>query len=68
VTGTVPATEAAMRSNGKDYVAFVYEDAGHAFADHFSETSFRAEVTRQAWERTLQFLDRHLKRVPSAAR
>jgi carboxymethylenebutenolidase len=68
VTGTVPATEAAMRANGKDYVAFVYENAGHAFADRFSESSSRPEVTRLAWGRTIQFLDRHLKRVPTAAR
>jgi carboxymethylenebutenolidase len=66
VTGTVPATEAAMKANGKDYTAFVYENAGHAFADRFSESSSRPEVARQAWERTLEFFARHLKRVPTA--
>jgi carboxymethylenebutenolidase len=67
VTGTVPATEAAMQAHGKDYTAFVYENAGHAFADHYSDSS-RPEVTRQAWERTLAFFERHLQKVGASAR
>ena len=40
---------------------------GHAFADHHSETSYGPESTRLAWERTLAFFAKHLKRaaVPS---
>ncbi len=68
VTGTVPATEAAMKANGKDYTTYVYENAGHAFADNHSETSYRPEVTRLAWERTLDFFAKHLKRATAAAR
>lgn len=67
VTGKVPATTEAMRAHGKDYTPYIYEDAPHAFANAWSE-AYRPEATRLAWERTVEFLQRHLKAVPAATR
>lgn len=62
----VPDLEAAMRANGKDFSAYLYEDAPHAF---FNDTGarYRGEAAKLAWERTLEFFDRHLRRVAARA-
>jgi carboxymethylenebutenolidase len=38
----------------------VYEGAGHAFANP-SGQSFQPEATMDAWMKTLDFLDEHLR-------
>lgn len=62
----VPDLEGAMRANGKDFSAYLYEEAPHAF---FNDTGarYRAEAAELAWERTLEFFGRHLKRVAARA-
>jgi carboxymethylenebutenolidase len=45
---------------GIDHEVYVYEGAGHAFANPSGE-SFRPDDTRDAWTRTLRFLDETLK-------
>ena len=67
ITGRVPATQEAMRAAGKDYTPYTYEDAPHAFAN-FLSGSHRPEAARLSWERTTEFLQRHLKGVPAGAR
>jgi carboxymethylenebutenolidase len=45
---------------GVEREVYVYERAGHAFANPSGE-SFRPEATRDAWEKTLRFLDENLR-------
>ncbi|WP_380674852.1 dienelactone hydrolase family protein [Salinigranum sp. GCM10025319] len=45
---------------GVEREIYVYEGAGHAFANPSGE-SFRPDATRDAWSKTLDFLDRSLR-------
>ena len=45
---------------GVEREIYVYEGAGHAFANPSGE-SFRPDATRDAWSKTLEFLDRSLR-------
>ncbi len=51
--------EAAMRRLGKEPKVQIYSDAGHAFADP-SRRDFDAELTADAWQRTMDFLIENL--------
>lgn len=52
---------AALRTAGKDAQIFTYAGAGHAFMND-ERDSFHPDASRQAWARTLSFLQQHLKR------
>ncbi len=67
ITSHVPELEEAMRQHGKEYTAFVYDGAPHAF---FNETraSYHPEAAKLTWERTLEFFERHLKKAVVGAR
>ena len=67
ITSRVPDFEAAMKSAGKDFTAYVYDGAQHAFFNN-TRPSYHAEASRLTWERTLDFLQRHLKRAGVGAR
>jgi carboxymethylenebutenolidase len=67
ITNNVPAFEEAMRSAGKDFTAYVYDGAPHAF-NNDQRPSYHAEAAKVAWERTLDFFQRHLKGAPVGAR
>jgi carboxymethylenebutenolidase len=60
-TDRVTRLDEALREAGKDAQIFVYQGAGHAFMND-ERDSFHPDASRQAWARTLAFLDRHLKR------
>lgn len=64
ITDRVPEVAAAMRTHGKTYDWYVYDDAPHAFANHM-QASYRPEAARVALERTRAFLARHLNEVPA---
>lgn len=51
--------EAVLDSLGKTAEVYVYEGAGHAFANP-SGTRYAPEAAKQSWARTLGFLDDHL--------
>jgi carboxymethylenebutenolidase len=55
----LPACEAAMKAAGKDMEVHVYQGAGHAF---FNDTrpSYNATAARDAFARSLQFLNQAL--------
>lgn len=53
--------EAALRSLGKDVSVHVYEGAGHAFANP-SGRNYQPAAAEDAWQRTTEFLVRHLSR------
>lgn len=55
-----PDLGAAMKSAGKDFAFYIYDDAPHAF---FNDTGprYRPEAAKLAWERTLSFFGKQLK-------
>ncbi len=63
--GIPPRTvDALRRALGRAVVpgdVYVYAGAGHAFMNE-TRPSYRPDAARQAWARTLAFLDRHLKK------
>ncbi len=67
ITSRVPELEAAMKTHGKQFTAYVYDGAPHAF---FNDTrpSYRAEAAKLTWDRTLDFFERHVKRSPVGVR
>jgi carboxymethylenebutenolidase len=52
----VQAFDQTLDDLGVEHEVYVYEGAGHAFANPSGE-SFRPEDTRDAWQQTLEFLD-----------
>jgi carboxymethylenebutenolidase len=59
LVGTIPGFQKAADEAGKSYEAVVYPDAPHAFFND-TRSSYRADVSRQAWARTLSFLDQNV--------
>ena len=57
--------ERVLEELGKEAEVHVYEGAGHAFANP-SGTRYEPEAARAAWEETVEFLDRHLRRPPGS--
>ncbi len=56
--------EAALRKAGKSTDFKVYPGAGHAFANENNPWGgYRPDAAKDAWQRTLAFLDRELKRA-----
>jgi carboxymethylenebutenolidase len=56
----VSALESGLRKAGRMAEIHTYHGAGHAFM-HEGRSSYHADAARQAWARTLQFLQKHLK-------
>ncbi|MGV0111562.1 dienelactone hydrolase family protein [Arthrobacter sp. CP30] len=56
----LPALEAAMQHAGVDFTAVVYPAAGHAFFNDSNRFAYRAAPAEDAWQRTLEFLARHV--------
>ncbi len=48
-----------LREMGKDADIYIYPDVGHAFANP-SGGNYDAQAAEHAWDRTLEFLERHL--------
>ena len=57
---SVRGFEQAMENLGKDYEIEVYAGAEHAFANP-SGNNYNAEAAEDAWQRTVAFLDEHLR-------
>jgi carboxymethylenebutenolidase len=58
---TVAALRAALKSAPVTGEVYVYAGAGHAFMNEL-RPSYRPDAARQAWARTLAFLEQRLKR------
>lgn len=56
----VEAFRTGLAKAGKSAEVFVYPTAGHAFMNE-TRPSYHAEAARQAWTRTVAFLQKHLK-------
>ena len=57
---TVKKFEAALNEAGVENEIHIYEGVGHAFANP-SGANYAPEQTKDAWEKTLAFLEKHLK-------
>ena len=56
--------EAELKKAGKKSEFYIYDGAGHAFANPANPFGgYRKEAARTAWKRTLTFLDRELKKA-----
>ncbi len=58
---SVHAFERAMKAAGKSVDIKIYPGAGHAFQNPNNKLGYRQNAAEDAWERTLEFLDDHLK-------
>ena len=54
-----PAYEAALKANGKNYTAYMYEGANHGFHND-TTPRYDEEAATLAWQRTLDFFKEHL--------
>jgi len=61
ITGGVPQTEAAMKKYGKSFEYKVYAGAQHAFFRDTTPRSYHPEAAKEAWIRTREFFNKHLK-------
>jgi len=52
--------DAALDNVGIENEIYIYDGVGHAFANP-SGANYAPDETRDAWDKTLDFLDRHLK-------
>lgn len=57
---TVRQFEAALNTRGIENEIYIYPGVGHAFANP-SGASYAPDETKDAWAKTVAFLDRHLK-------
>jgi carboxymethylenebutenolidase len=55
-----PAFEAALRANGKSYTAHIYEGTQHGFHND-TTPRYDEAAARLAWQRTLDFFNKHLR-------
>jgi carboxymethylenebutenolidase len=55
-----PAYEAALKANGVDYTAYVYEGTNHGFHND-TTPRYDEAAAKLAWQRTLDFFDQHLR-------
>jgi carboxymethylenebutenolidase len=53
--------DAELTRLGKDHVFHTYEGANHAFMDFTNPERHHAQAAEQAWPRTVEFFDKHLK-------
>ncbi len=61
ITKGVPDTAAVMKKYKKAYDYKIYPGAGHAFNNDSDPKRFNAAAAKEAWERTLSFLKKHLQ-------
>ncbi len=55
-----PAYEEALQAHGKTYAAHMYEGVNHGFHND-TTPRFDQSAAQLAWQRTLEFFDRHLR-------
>ena len=55
-----PAYEAALKENGKEYTAYIYEKTNHGFHND-TTPRYDEEAAKLAWQRTVEFFRAKLK-------
>jgi carboxymethylenebutenolidase len=61
VSKGIPDTEAAMKKYNKPYEYKIYSGAQHAFNNDTNPGRYDAEASKEAWNRTLEFLKKNLQ-------
>jgi carboxymethylenebutenolidase len=64
INAGVPAFEAALKENDKEFQLFIYEGANHAFNNDSSPARYDRKVANLAWDRTIAFLETHIGAAP----
>jgi len=59
---SVRAFESQLKKLGKTVEIKIYPDAGHAFENPNNKSGYRAEDAKDAWQRTVAFLEQYLKK------
>lgn len=59
---SVNAFQSELKKLGKNIDTHIYPDAGHAFENENNKTGYRADDAKDAWNRTIVFLDANLKK------
>jgi carboxymethylenebutenolidase len=58
--------DAALRKHGKEGEVKIYKDAPHAFFNDTRSEVYRARDAQDAWDRAIEFFNRHLRRGQAA--
>jgi len=53
--------EAAMKEHDKDFKLVIYPNVGHAFFNDTNPRTYNEETARDAWDKSLSFLHKHLE-------
>jgi carboxymethylenebutenolidase len=61
----IEALEAELKRASRPYELFTYNGAPHAFDEDFRPAAYRPVASKLAWERTMTFLDWHLRGRPA---
>lgn len=59
---SVKQFEQKLKSPGKTVAIHIYPDAGHAFENPNNKTGYRPDDAKDAWQRTIAFLEANLKK------
>ncbi len=57
---SLPQLKASMKEHGRNFEAVVYPNAGHAFFNDTNTRMYNPSAAKDAWEKTLAFLKKHL--------
>jgi carboxymethylenebutenolidase len=60
INAGIPAFEAALKANNKDYELHIYPGVGHGFNNDTNAARYNMAVADQAWNRTVAFFREHL--------
>jgi carboxymethylenebutenolidase len=55
---SVKAFQAKLKTLSGEHEVYIYENAGHAFANADNQAAYRQESAKEAWDRTLTFLNK----------
>lgn len=66
INAGIPAYKAALEQAGKTFELHVYEGVDHAFNNDTNAARYNAAAAGLAWQRSLDFLARHLGKPPAA--
>ena len=65
INAGIPAYKAALEQAGKTFELHVYEGVDHAFNNDTNAARYNAAAAGLAWQRSLDFLARHLGKPPA---
>ncbi|CAN1567554.1 COG0412 Dienelactone hydrolase and related enzymes [Rhabdaerophilaceae bacterium] len=65
INAGIPAFKAALEAAGKTFTLHMYEGVDHAFNNDTNAARFDAGAAKLAWDRSLEFLAKHLGAPPA---